>query len=366
MRKLQFTFLLLTVITIGLLHFFTPGDYGLHHAVYRRLSYFPIVLGALWFGLWGGILFAVLSSVAFVPHLLLYLGEDPRVYLNELLEVVLYLAVGAVTGFIASREARLRDRYRQLSEELEEAYGRLHRESEQLLEIEAQLGASQKLSALGELSASLAHEIKNPLGSIRGTAEILLDEFPSGHPKREFAEILFKEVERLNRTVSEILSYSRGQVGAVSDRGGEPLREVVERVARLLAPHLRKKQVGLESSFCPEAASFLVDGGKFSQVFLNIMLNAIDALAQGGQVQVTITAAPGEIRAAICDNGPGVPIARRAEIFKPFVSGKEHGTGLGLSISRRIVEGCGGRIELTDGEEGGACFAVILPRPDQL
>lgn len=364
MRKLQFTFLLLTVIGIGLLHFFTPGDYGLHHAVYRRLSYFPIVLGALWFGLWGGLLFALLSSVAFVPHLLLYLGEDPRIYLNELLEVVLYLAVGAVTGFIASREARLRDRYRQLSEELEEAYDRLHRESEQLLEIEAQLGASQKLSALGELSASLAHEIKNPLGSIRGTAEILLDEFPAGHPKREFGEILLKEVERLNRTVGEILRYSRGQSGAVSERPGEPLNEVVERVTRLLGAHLRKKQVALESVFCPEGARLLVDGGKLSQVFLNIMLNAIDALPQGGRIRVAITAPPGEIRVAISDNGPGVAVERREEIFKPFVSGKEHGTGLGLSISSRIVQGLGGRIELSDGEAGGACFSVVLPRAE--
>lgn len=364
MRKLQFTFLMLLVITIGLLHFFTPGDYGLHHAVYRRLSYFPIVLGALWFGLWGGILFAVLSSVAFIPHLLLYIGEDPRIYLNELLEVVLYLAVGAVTGFIASREARLRDRYRQLSEELEEAYERLHWESEQLLEIEAQLGASQKLSALGELSASLAHEIKNPLGSIRGTAEILLDEFPVGHPKREFGEILLKEVERLNHTVSEILRFSRGQSGAVNERPVEPLSEVVERVGLLLGSHLRKKQVALESTTCPEAALFLVDGGKLSQVFLNIMLNAIDALPQGGRIRVAISAPPGEIRSAVCDNGPGVPAEQRAEIFKPFVSGKEHGTGLGLSISTRIVQGLGGRIELSDGEAGGACFTVVLPRAE--
>ncbi|NTV15084.1 MAG: sensor histidine kinase [Desulfobulbaceae bacterium] len=362
MRKLQFAVLLLTVIAIGLLHFFTPGDYGLHHAVYRRLSYFPIVLGALWFGLRGGLLFALLASVAFIPHLLLYLGEDPRIYLNELLEVVLYLAVGAVTGFIASREARLRDRYRQLSEELEEAYERLHRESEQLLEIEAQLGASQKLSALGELSASLAHEIKNPLGSIRGTAEILLDEFPAGHPKREFAEILLKEVERLNRTVSEILNYSRGQVA--NSRPEEPLDEVVARVGRLLTSHLRKKQVTLESAFCPEAAAFPVDGGKMSQVFLNILLNAIDALPRDGRIRLTVTAPAGEMRVAICDNGPGIPPARRQEIFRPFVSGKEHGTGLGLSISRRLVESCGGRIELSEAEGGGACFSVVLPRPE--
>lgn len=360
-RKLLFFLLLAAVVAIGLLHFFTPGDFGVHHAFYRRLSYFPILLGALWFGLRGGIFFAALSSVAFVPHLLLYLGEDPRIYLNELLEVVLYLAAGAVTGFIASREARLRDRYRQLSEELEEAYKRLHRESAMLLEIESQLGASQKMSALGELSASLAHEIKNPLSSIRGTAEILLDEFPLGHAKREFGEILLKEVDRLNATVNEILRFSKGQIPIGNGEPDEPLGGVIRRVARLVEAHLRKKEVALELVLHPEVGECLVHGGKFSQVFLNIILNAIDALPRQGRLKISAGAGEGGLLVTIDDNGPGITEQLRSEIFKPFVSGKDHGTGLGLSISAKIVESYGGAITLADSVLGGACFRIVLP-----
>ncbi len=362
MRKILFTFLLLIVAGIGLLHFYTPGDLGLYHAAYRRLSYFPIFLGAIWFGLRGGLFFAVLSSLAFIPHLVLYIGEDPRIYLNELIEVVLYLAAGTLTGFIASREAKLRDKYRVLSEELEEAYGKLHHESAVLLEVEEQLGANQKLSALGELSASLAHEIKNPLSSLRGTAEIILDEFPEGHPKREFGEIMLKEVDRLNVTVNEILQFSKGQAAFANDQPAEPLSEVINRVVRLMESHLRKKAVTLRVDSCPEADTFAVNGSKMSQVFLNIILNAIDALAEHGQINLKIRVDDQEMIVAVSDNGPGIPENMRQDIFAPFVSGKEHGTGLGLSISAKIVESLGGRINVSESSDGGACFAVSLPQ----
>ncbi|MCK4840036.1 MAG: hypothetical protein KAS94_14625 [Desulfobulbaceae bacterium] len=362
MRKILFTFLLLIVAGIGLLHFYTPGDLGLYHAAYRRLSYFPIFLGAIWFGLRGGLFFAVLSSLAFIPHLVLYIGEDPRIYLNELIEVVLYLAAGTLTGFIASREAKLRDKYRVLSEELEEAYGKLHHESAVLLEVEEQLGANQKLSALGELSASLAHEIKNPLSSLRGTAEIILDEFPEGHPKREFGEIMLKEVDRLNVTVNEILQFSKGQAAFANDQPAEPLSEVINRVVRLMESHLRKKAVTLRVDSCPEADTFAVNGSKMSQVFLNIILNAIDALAEHGQINLKIGVDDQEMIVAVSDNGPGIPENMRQDIFAPFVSGKEHGTGLGLSISAKIVESLGGRINVSESSDGGACFAVSLPQ----
>lgn len=362
MRRFLFIILLLSVVSIGILHFVTPGDLGLYHAAYRRLSYFPIILGAIWFGLRGGIFFAVLSSLAFIPHLLLYLGEDPRIYLNELIEVALYLAAGTLTGFIATREARLREKYRKLSEELEDAYESLHRESAILLEVEEQLGANQKLAALGELSASLAHEIKNPLSSLRGTAEIILDEFPVGHPKREFGEILLKEVDRLNVTVSEILQFSKGQILFGKDQPTESLTDVISRVIRLLEPHLRKKVVSLQVDSCPGADTFLVDGGKMSQVFLNIILNAIDVLELDGRINLIIRAEEKEMVIVVSDNGPGIPENMRQDIFLPFVSAKEHGTGLGLSISAKIVQSQGGQINVSESGEGGACFAVSLPR----
>ena len=175
MRRILFAILVLVVIGIGVLHFVTPGYQIFYHDMYRRLSYFPIVLGAIWFGVWGGLMLAVMSSIAFIPHVLLYIGEGAGTYLSELTEIILYLAAGTVTGIIAGKESSLRQRYKDLSEKLEKSYDKLHRETQLLLEVEEQLSAAQKLSALGQLSASLAHEIKNPLNFVNNFSEVSVD-----------------------------------------------------------------------------------------------------------------------------------------------------------------------------------------------
>ncbi len=363
MRKILFAILVLVVIGIGLLHFFTPGYLIFYHDMFRRLSYFPIVLGAIWFGVWGGLLLAVMSSIAFIPHVLIYIGDGAGTYLSELTEIVLYLAAGTVTGIIAGRESHLRQRYKELSEKLEKSYDKLHRETQLLLEVEEQLSAAQKLSALGQLSASLAHEIKNPLSSIKGTAEILLDEFPQDHPKREFVQILLKETTRLNNTVEEVLQFSRrGTQGREKEETkNEPLSGVIDRVASLLASQLRKKSITLTVTGWEEGKEFFVAGEKLSQVFLNIILNAIDASPPKGEITIETKKDAAGLAVSVKDTGAGIPDERKGKIFNPFYSNKEGGTGLGLSISKKIVESYGGSLSLTDAETGGACFTVFLP-----
>jgi signal transduction histidine kinase len=364
MRKHLFILLVVIVIAIGMAHFFTPADLFFYHDTYRRLSYFPIVLGAIWFGFRGGVILAVLSSIFFIPHILLFIGKGPETYINELLEIFLYLAAGSVTGLIVSRQNKLREQYKALSEKLEKSYSRLHQETKLLIEVEEQLSASQKFSALGQLSASLAHEIKNPLSSIKGTAEILLDEFPEGHPKREFAQILLKETTRLNTTVEEVLQYSRGQQ---SEKGpSEAASRVIHQVARLLKSQLQKKAIDLTINLSPESDAFNVDRSKMSQVFLNIILNSIDAVPNGGRIRIETERNETGLIIHIADNGPGVPAEDRERVFTPFVTGKEDGTGLGLPISRKIVERYGGSLTVTDSDMGGACFTILLPTAPNL
>jgi signal transduction histidine kinase len=366
MRKFIFAILVLVVIGIGFLHFFTPAELFYYHDTYRRLSYFPIVLGAIWFGIWGGLILAVMSSIAFIPHVILYIAQGGGSYLSELTEIILYLAAGAVTGIIAGRESRLREKYRLLSEKLEKSYAKLHRETQLLLEAEEQLSATQKLSALGQLSASLAHEIKNPLSSIKGTAEILLDEFPTGHPKREFIEILLKETSRLNNTVEEVLQFSRR--GAHSKKqeeaDTEPLSQVIDRVTSLLANHVQKKNITLTVIGWEEGKSCYVAGDKLSQVFLNIILNAIDAAPPRGELTIETQKDASGCTVSVSDNGSGIPANLQEKIFAPFYSTKDGGTGLGLSISKTIVESYGGTLTLSETEGGGACFTVSLPSKD--
>ncbi len=361
MRKILFAILVLVVIGIGVLHFTTPGYMIFYHDMYRRLSYFPIVLGAIWFGVWGGLVLAVMSSIAFIPHVLLYIGEGTGTYLSELTEIILYLAAGTVTGIIAGRESLLRNRYKELSEKLETSYDKLHRETQILLELEEQLGAAQKLSALGQLSASLAHEIKNPLSSIKGTAEILLDEFPKDHPKREFVEILLKETTRLNNTVEEVLQFSRRGIQGKKNEETESLSQVIDRVASLLASQLRKRSIKLTVNGWEAGKAFHVASEKLSQVFLNIILNGIDAVPPKGEIIIETMKNSDGYTVSVKDNGPGIPDELKDRIFGAFYSTKEGGTGLGLSISKKIVASYGGTLTLSDAETGGACFTVFLP-----
>jgi signal transduction histidine kinase len=361
MRKLIFGILLLTVVGIGLLHVFTPGELVFYHDTYRRLSYFPIAVGAILFGVTGGLTLAVLTSLAFIPHIILYMGAGAEAYLSELTEILLYLAVAVVIGFIASKERRLREKYELLSAKLKRSYARLHSETELLIEVEEQLKTSQKLSILGQLSASLAHEIKNPLGSIKGTAEILLDDFPETHPKHEFVKILVQEVDRLNMSVDEVLLFSRHPQNIEQKKDWEPLAKVIKRVYKLAQNRIDKKKLSFILAEIDVCEDCLVDGHRYSQVLLNMVLNAIDAVDNNGRVEIGCQREASWVVVSISDDGPGVAEADLQRVFEPFYSGKETGTGLGLSISKKIVEGYGGKLDIESSKWGGACFRIWVP-----
>ena len=141
----------------------------------------------------------------------------------------------------------------------------------------------------------------------------------------------------------------------------EPLSQVIDRVVNLLASQLRKKNITLTVTGWEEGKSLLVAGEKLSQVFLNIILNAIDAAPTRGEIVVETRKNETGCTVAVKDNGPGIPGDLKARIFDTFYSTKEGGTGLGLSISKKIVESYGGTITLSDADLDGACFTIFLP-----
>ncbi len=360
LKKNRYPILVIVVVTIGLLHFFTPGYLIFYHDTYRRLSYFPIALGGIWFGVKGGLSLAALTSIAFIPHLLIFIGRGPETYLSELTEIILYLAAGLLIGMIAGKESKLREKYRNMSERLKKSYRRLHNETELLLEVEEQLRLSQKLSTLGQVSASLAHEIKNPLGSIKGAAEILLDDYPAGHPKREFVDIINTETKRLDHSVNEVLNIFRGNQNIDSNVKEESLAKVITRVAGLMGGKLNTKKVNFSTRGIEHVGDFQIAGEKISQIFINIILNALDAVDKGGSIEMRIHKEPEGVYVEIEDSGPGIPALDREKVFEPFFTGKEDGTGLGLFISRKIAEGYSGRITIKESGKG-TCFEVFLP-----
>lgn len=351
--------LLSFIVAISLLHYLTPLHLPYLHDIFQRLYYLPIILSALWYGFRGGVLCSFAVSVAYAPHLLFQWGGHLTMEMEKYLEILLYNTVGSVTGLLSQRERERSVELQKTARGLEESYRKLQLQSERIMTIEEQLRRSEKLSTLGEMAAVLAHEIRNPLGSIRGTAEILKDDFKPGDPKYEFIEIQIKETERLNRVVEDFLHMAKPQPADVRHC---PVQEELELITTLVANMARERHVHLELR--PPASSLIIlaDGEKLRQAFLNIIINALQATKPGGSVIIeTKICDDGLCAIQFSDSGIGLDAETKKRIFEPFFTTKSDGTGLGLVITKKIIESHGGTL-LVESEIGhGTTVTVRLP-----
>ena len=345
------------VVAISLLHYLTPLRLAVLHDIFQRLYYIPIILSAFWFGFRGGIGCAILVTIAYAPHILFQWGGHIAMEMEKYLEVILYNVVGGITGFLSQQERCRREELEKSAKGLEDSYRQLKEQSELIIRIEEQLRRAERLSALGELSAILAHEIRNPLASIRGTAEILMEKGSAAN-REEFLEILVKESDRLNRVVEDFLRMARPEP---ADKRECDLNEELANIVTLLSAQARTGGVTLElerSALPPVVA----DPGKLHQAFMNILLNAIQASSHGGKVRVaTNLGRDGRIEIRFADEGSGIPAEALAKIFEPFFTTKGGGTGLGLSITKKIIEGHGGTLEVRSEPGRGTTFLARLP-----
>ena len=345
------------LLMVTALHYLTTTQQVGAHDVYRRLYYVPIVLGGVWFALRGGIATSVLASLLYVPHVLFHWQHHPEMALEQYLEIVLYNVIGCLTGFLAQRERQQKLRYQKTAETLEESYRKLREQADQIIEIEQQLRRADRLSALGELSAGMAHEIRNPLGSIKGTAEILRDGVSADDPKLEFAEILIKEVDRLNRVLEDFLRFARP---APVEQGRFSPNKIVADVLDLTRQQAMRNQVEVEVALDDDIEIHGL-GEQVKQALLNLVLNALQAMPEGGKLNISTKILEHEIMIRVQDNGPGIAREDQERIFNPFVTTRDSGTGLGLAITQRIVHGHEGHIELQSQPGEGASFTIYLP-----
>jgi signal transduction histidine kinase len=264
--------------------------------------------------------------------------------------------IGGLTGLLVAKEHAQRLRAEQSAEQLGDSYDQLRQQADMILEIEDQLRQADRLTALGELSAGLAHEIRNPLASIRGTAEILKDAFPPEDRYSEFTTILISEVDRLNQVLEEFLRFARPSASFHTHFSPcKVLREVV----KLTAVKARKNTVNI---LCPDSPLPVVvgDSAQFKQVFLNLILNALQAMPHGGELHIEAKQMQQRVFLTFCDSGPGIAPAELDQVFQSFYTTKQDGTGLGLAISQRIVQNSGGHISVSCPETGGCCFTLDL------
>lgn len=235
-----------------------------------------------------------------------------------------------------------------------------------------------RLAALGQLAAGLAHEVKNPLGAIKGAAQLLWEPqsaTPLDANTKEFLSIILEEVDRLDRVVGSVLDYARPSKG---NPGAVDANAVVRRTLQVLASDRAGCQFEVELS--PELPLVRADAEQLHQVLINLVQNAIQAMKGTGLISVTTrvrparsspysattTMAPELVEIGVRDAGPGITPQVLKNLFVPFFTTKEKGTGLGLAISQRMVEGMGGRIEVVSQAGSGSTFSVLLPSAGDL
>lgn len=311
------------------------GDQHWIHAVHTRFCYVPIVISAAWFGWRGGILTALTISVAVLPYIF---GSEQTAHnlAGELVELVFYFALGGLIGALVDREWRAR-----------------RRETETRLQLER----SQKLSLVGQVAAGVAHELKNPLASIKGAVEIIADESTSDQDRGEFRNILLREIKRMDGTVSEFLEFARPKPVQLERLD---LSELVRASTRQIEAQAAKAGILLRE----EIESGLIVAGdreKLHQLALNLLLNAIQASPSGSELEVSLRRDAKQALVNVRDHGEGIAAADLERIFEPFYTTRASGSGLGLPIVRSIVEAHDGTIEVMSVPGQGTTAAVRIP-----
>jgi two-component system NtrC family sensor kinase len=231
--------------------------------------------------------------------------------------------------------------------------------------LESQLIQSEKMAAVGQLVSGVAHELNNPLTSIAGLAEFLLEQPAPSERDRDHLKVIREQAERAGRIVRNLLTFARKGPADLSDLD---INDIVQRTVSLVGYELKLREVRLESTLDPGLPTLTGDRYQIQQVVLNLVTNAIHAVQdnppdRARRIGVATTVADGQVVLRVSDTGPGIPEQILPQIFTPFFTTKApgQGTGLGLSISYRIVEGHGGTLAVQRGLDGGAVFVVRLP-----
>jgi signal transduction histidine kinase len=335
------------------------GEIGINSSYYP-IFYLPVVTAAIYFGPLATLGWTALASLAYCSLLIPALEEFELTAegATDLAIRILFFFIAAIlVNRFAVENRRQVERYQALSETLEET-------NRQLRRAEAEARRAERLAALGQLSAGLAHEIRNPLGVIRGSAEMLTQKLADTNPlASELAGYISTEVNRLNSLVARFLDFARP-----SHLDLQPLQvsAIVDRALDAVRAQMPAAQIVVERRYAGNLPDIRADSQLSEQIFVNLILNAFQAMdGQPGKLCIsiakeTLAGNPG-IAVQFEDTGPGVPSDLREQIFNPFFTSKKEGVGLGLAIVAKIVDDHRGWIRLETETTRGARFRVFLP-----
>lgn len=347
--------ILANCVKLGLGYLLIGLTGGLNSSYYWILLS-PVISAATTLGVGGTILFIVLACGSYLSFLLFIDWSRYVLPRDQIPEITLRVAFLAVIGYLTERLAeanRIEARKAQaVAEQLAEA-------NRNLREAEAAVRRSERLAALGQLSAGLAHELRNPLGTIKASAEMLTKSVPQHNEiAGELAGFISAEVDRTNSLITRFLEFARPLElrPSLAD-----LAEVIDRAVLHLERNSPSYQVTVYKNYSPDLPPFQFDPELMERVVYNLLLNAAQASPAGSAVTVKTRPLDGNAEISVIDRGAGIPPERLETIFNPFVTTKPDGMGLGLAIVSKIVDLHGGKITVESEPDKGSVFRVYLP-----
>ncbi len=302
------------------------------------------------------------SVVVASPPLRVFIGQDPRPLQDMQRQNVRSALFNALLAIVASVAAILAIQYFEYSAENRRRMKAAESMARQMLEknrqLEAEVRRREKLAAVGDLAAGVAHELRNPLSSIKGYASYLGGRFPEGSEDREAARIMVQEVDRLNRVISDLIGVSRPT--DIHPRRVD-MASLADNTLRLLAQDAAQRGISLVREGEGEA---WLDPDRFRQALLNVCLNAVEAMKDGGELRLDLKTRGDSLVLDVRDNGPGIEQNILERIFDPYFTTKSQGTGLGLAMVLKVTEAHGGSVRITSetsGPDRGTTVHFILP-----
>jgi signal transduction histidine kinase len=330
-----------------------------YHDLYIILFFYPLMYAALTYRLRGVLISGVAFLAIVIPHGFL-LEHDAYAVVRTMLFALFAFLISSLGATLLNYLERQLDSYREivyLNQELNKYINQLEKMQRQLIQ-------SEKMNALGELSASVAHEINNPLAGVLVYAKLLQKQVNSGTIKKDELITNLSKIENAvtycSNIVRSLLNFARQTEPSLNP---VKIPDVIDQVMTLVGHQAQIKRITVVRKEENPLPPVMADFAQIQQVFVNIVVNAIQATAEGGKLTITVTSEDGSVKTAFSDTGVGIKPEHMEKLFTPFFTTKADvkGVGLGLSVSYGIVERHGGKIEVQSEFGIGSTFTVILP-----
>ena len=323
---------------------------------YYLLLLLPLVAASTTFGPFGAISFTLVACGAYLSFLLLLdwnrYSLDPDQVQELIRRLTFFIIIGYLSNTLAASSRRQSEKYRSVAEQLAAA-------NRSLSEAEAAIRRSERLAALGQLTAGLAHELRNPLGTIKASAEMLAKDLAESRDvAREVAGFISTEVDRTNLLVTRFLEFARPLKLRLA---GHELADVIDGAILRLEQGVPRHDVVVYRNYSPDVPAIQLDADLMERVFYNLLLNAAQATPAGGEITVKTRLVDSTVEVAVIDRGAGIAAADLENIFNPFFTTKPDGVGLGLAIVSKVIDEHGGKMTVESELGKGSVFRAYLP-----